>query len=195
MSTAHILNFIFTFLIFVITGPSFIILFLVMTTPILNLLLKLSFLSDFKNHTILKPFLNFYGFFYSPEMFYSTLACIINIFITFISLGMLGALLFILITPGLNLIFSEQIPLNLTGIDYAFKKSGLHGDNSWPTIIMVSILFSIGFLIAGFGLKILRSYNFNFIINSVTYLFILWLWALVLWSMHCSKWFLLKPIS
>lgn len=117
---------------------------------------------------------------FSPSMKRSTIAFLVAFGLAFLSLGMTGIALFVLVTPALNVLFGLNIPMDHTGIDQ-LKDKAMAGDAMWPTIILVSILWSFGFLIAGFikhktSLSVLPKFLKNF-----AYLVILWAWALFLW--------------
>lgn len=175
---------------FLIISLSALILFLAALTPVLKFIVNSGIFAPVVTELFMRPFLRIHDYLYSNEMYYSTIAALLNLCLTLLTLGIIGALLFMFVTPGLNLIFSENIPLSFSGIDYAFKKSMLHGDSLWPTTILISALFSAGFLIAG-SVTNLAGFNGTIgIAGSLVYLLCLWLWALLLWSLVCAEWLL-----
>jgi hypothetical protein len=118
---------------------------------------------------------------FSSSMKRSSIGFLIALLLAFLTLGMTGIGLFFLVTPALNLLFGLKIPLDETGIDQ-LKGNAIGADAMWPTIILVSMLWSVGFLLAGFvtnktGLSKLAKPVKNFI-----YVFTLWTWALCLWA-------------
>ncbi len=116
---------------------------------------------------------------FSASMKRSTIAFFVALGLAFLSLGMTGIALFFLVTPALNALFGLNIPMDHTGIDQ-LKGTGVSGDAMWPTIILVSILWSFGFLIAGFLKHKTRVSKLPKFLKNFVYLSTLWLWALVL---------------
>jgi hypothetical protein len=118
---------------------------------------------------------------FSPSMKRSTLAFLVAFVLAFLSLGMTGIALFFLVTPALNVLFGLNIPMDHTGIDQ-LKGNRISGDAMWPTIILVSILWSFGFLIAGFLKQKTSISSLPKLARNFVYVLILWVWALFLWA-------------
>ncbi len=56
-----------------------------------------------------------------------------------------------------------------------------HGDWVWPAIIAVGMFWSLGFLFGGVAWHYLVKVTSSKLILYAAYLFILWLWAAILW--------------
>jgi len=56
-----------------------------------------------------------------------------------------------------------------------------HGDWIWPTIIIVGMLWSLGFIIAGVAWHYLIKKIGSLLVLRVIYILVLWLWAAFLW--------------
>jgi hypothetical protein len=100
----------------------------------------------------------------SPNARFSILAFIVTLGLGLLSMGALGLALYYLVFPFLN-----------KDID------SLHGDSAWPTIILVGMLWSFGFLFAGLAHHYLIKWKSAKYIAKTAYVFILWLWILILW--------------
>jgi hypothetical protein len=118
---------------------------------------------------------------FSAQMKRSSMSFIVAMVLAFLSLGMIGLGLFILVTPALNLLFGLNLPMDHTGVDQ-LTDHGLSGDAVWPTIILVSLLWPFGFLMAGFTKHKTIVSGLPNLAKNFVYLLVLWLWALCLWA-------------
>jgi hypothetical protein len=83
----------------------------------------------------------------------------------------MGALGFALYYPVAPIVRLRHPPIN-----------AWTGDWVWPTMIMVGMAWSIGFLLAGALDQYLAGARASSVIRTVAYGATLWLWALVLWA-------------
>ncbi|MFK8161319.1 MAG: hypothetical protein AB8H12_02545 [Lewinella sp.] len=97
---------------------------------------------------------------------FSAIAFVSTFVLGFISMGMLGALLYYPVA-----ILFRSYP----GIDY------WHGDWVWPAVIMVGLGWSFGFLIAGLAWHYLDGAISSVWLLRFIYGAILWAWAAFLW--------------
>ncbi len=88
-----------------------------------------------------------------------------------LSMGGLGALLFYPIS------FIFDVP----------TLNDWRGDWVWPAIIGVGMFWSFGFILAGLSIKYLKKKFSSKIIQYLVYIFILWVWAAVLWGFVLSQ--------
>lgn len=95
---------------------------------------------------------------FSILAFFATLA--LGVF----SMGALGMAIYYLVAPFLN-----------KSIDT------LEGDSTWPTVIMVGMCWSFGFLIAGVVFHYTTKWRFPPFASKAVYVFVLWLWILIVW--------------
>jgi len=87
-------------------------------------------------------------------------------------MGFLGALLYY----PVSFLFTKYPTLN----DWT-------GDWVWPATIVVGILWSIGFLLAGIVYHFLKKWITSTLLLRVLYIAILWLWAAFLWYITISN--------
>ncbi len=97
---------------------------------------------------------------------FSTIAFIVTFIGGFVSMGLLGALLYYPVSIVLK---------SFPWID------DMHGDWMWPACIMAGMLWSFGFVFGGFAWHFLYKYIPSVAALRVIYVFILWLWAAILW--------------
>lgn len=101
------------------------------------------------------------------EIKYSFIAFLVCLFLSILSMGAIGlALLYLVIF---------MLPISMSEVDQ------ISGDWFWPAIIMVSLMWSFGFLIAGNLNLFLESKQLSTIYRRTTYLVVLWCWAYLLW--------------
>ena len=120
------------------------------------------------------------AFMFSPAMRFSSFGFLIAVALAFLGMGITGFGLFFLVTPGLNFILGLKLPMDHTGIDQ-LKGIAFGPDALWPTVILVSILWSCGFLIAGLLKNTTRMSLLPPTFKNGIYILILWFWALALW--------------
>ncbi len=94
-------------------------------------------------------------------MSWSVWAFIIALAVSFFSMGMVGAVVYIVVSPILRL---KYPPMNQWS-----------GDWVWPANIIASLVWCLGFLIAGVVNMFIQHYN------SYIYLGVLWFWGLLVW--------------
>lgn len=94
---------------------------------------------------------------------FSIVAFLLTIALGLISMGALGYGLYFLVAPVLE-----------KDID------SLRGDTTWPTILIIGMLSSFGFIFGGFAFHFLRTVIKEFA-SYIVYLIIFWLWVLFLW--------------
>jgi len=97
---------------------------------------------------------------------FSTIAFVATFVLGFISMGMLGALLY--------------YPVSFVLRSYPWIDD-LHGDWVWPAVIMIGMCWSFGFLMAGAAWHYLDGYITSALVLRVIYGLILWSWAAVMW--------------
>jgi hypothetical protein len=119
-------------------------------------------------------------FLFSPQMRRSSIGFLLAFVLAFLGMGITGIGLFFLVTPALNLLLGLNLPMDATGIDQ-LKGVSIGPDAMWPTLILVSMLWSFGFLIAGFVTKEAEAFKLPSILKNCIYALILWSWALCLW--------------
>jgi hypothetical protein len=117
---------------------------------------------------------------FSPPMKRSSIGFLIALVLGFVSMGMTGVGLFFVVTPALNFLLGLNIPMDMTGIDQ-LKGKAMGADAMWPTIILVSMLWSVGFLIAGLVTSKLARVGLANLVKKFLYILILLTWALCLW--------------
>lgn len=68
-------------------------------------------------------------------------------------------------------------------VSFAMPKSidNMHGDGVWPTLILVGMLWSFGFLMAAYFRSLFAKIMPSKLILNGIYLFIIWCWAALLW--------------
>ena len=87
----------------------------------------------------------------------------------FVSMGLLGLALYYPVAPVLRLRFAAQ--------------DAWLGDWVWPAVIGVGMGWSVGFLIAGVVNHFLVKQGWRASLRGLTYLGLLWLWDLVVWTL------------
>lgn len=95
---------------------------------------------------------------------FSIIAFVLTGAIGLLSMGLLGILLYYLVA-------------------FAMPKSidDLHGDGVWPTIILVGMLWSFGFLMAAYVRSAFAKVMAYKLVLNGSYVIIIWLWAAALW--------------
>lgn len=97
---------------------------------------------------------------------FSSIAFITTLALGLISMGALGAVLYY----PVSFLFPSYPSFN----DW-------HGDWVWPAMIMVGMIWSIGFILAGITWHYLYKLIRSKLILRIIYIIILWLWAALLW--------------
>ncbi len=97
---------------------------------------------------------------------FSTITFIITAALGLLSMGFLGL--------GLYYLVSFLFP-SYPNID------DWHGDWVWPVIIVVGMLWSVGFVLGGISWHYLSKSISSVAILRVIYIIVLWLWAAFLW--------------
>lgn len=97
---------------------------------------------------------------------FSTIAFVATFILGFISMGMLGALLYYPVSFVLR---------SFPWID------DLHGDWMWPAVILIGMGWSLGFVFAGVAWHFLAESISSVVLLRIIYGVILWLWAAGLW--------------
>ena len=103
---------------------------------------------------------------------FSIIAFFITAFLGFISMGLLGALLYF----PVSFLFKNVPSINTW-----------HGDWVWPATISVGIFWSLGFILGGFSYNYLMKLGISKVILYSIYALILWLWAAFLWYLVISN--------
>ena len=99
---------------------------------------------------------------------WSVLACVAGVALAFLSMGLLGLGLYVAVSPVTRLRFP--------GMDE------WHGDWVWPATLGAGMLWSFGFLLAGWLNHRLRTRTgVGRWPRRLAYLGVLWLWALLVW--------------
>ena len=140
----------------------------------------MSLFDTLKNSFVGKIIGAVFSFLFSTDMIFSTIAFLVSIFLNFITLGLSSLGLFIIVTPGLNLVLGLKIPMDFSGIDKTGSVN-LSGDLAWPNTLAVGLFWSFGFLAAGYICTLIKSYNLARPILQMIYWSIIALWALALW--------------
>ncbi len=94
---------------------------------------------------------------------FSIIAFLLTLALGLLSRGALGYGLYFLVAPLLD----KDI-------------ESLRGDITWPTVLMVGMLSSLGFLLSGITFHFLRS-RIGEIASYLVYMLILWAWVLLVW--------------
>lgn len=97
---------------------------------------------------------------------FSVIAFVATFILGFISMGILGGLLY--------------YPVSIVLRAYPWIDD-LHGDWVWPAVIMIGMGWSFGFLMAGAAWHYLTDHIFSVVLLRVIYGVILYTWAAVLW--------------
>ena len=103
---------------------------------------------------------------FSGNIRFSVIAFFVCGVLGFLSMGALGALLYYPVS-----ILLKKFP----------HLSSWHGDWVWPSIIMVGILWSLGFLIGALVWHYVSKITASKVVLYGVYVFVLWLWAALLW--------------
>jgi hypothetical protein len=98
----------------------------------------------------------------------STLALVVTFALGLLSMGLLGA--------GLYYAVFFALPSSFPHID------SIGGDWVWPAVIVIGMLWSIGFLMAGWLNNRLVARGTKAALRRVVYVSVLWLWAYALWA-------------
>lgn len=101
---------------------------------------------------------------FSKATKFSILGFIISGALGLLSMGVLGYGLYYAVLPVLGDRMDE-----------------LQGDATWPSLILAGMVWSVAFLLAGGLYAWLSKKNFPSGILYLSYLSVLWLWALVVW--------------
>ncbi|MFK7775830.1 MAG: hypothetical protein AB8F94_27150 [Saprospiraceae bacterium] len=96
----------------------------------------------------------------------STIGFFVTIAVGLLSMGFLGLGLYYLASPLLR---------SYPSLD------NLKGDSVWPALILVGMVWSVGFVIGGITWHYLKEVISSLIILRFIYILILWLWAALLW--------------
>jgi len=103
---------------------------------------------------------------------FSAIATVATAILGFISMGMLGGLLYYPVSFAL-----KPFP----------HLNDLKGDWVWPAVIMIGMLWSLGFVWGGLSWHLLEGLINSTTVLKVIYAVILWSWALLLWYLVLSK--------
>lgn len=103
---------------------------------------------------------------------FSTIAFIVTGGLGLFSMGALGAALYY----PVSFLFKAYPTFN----DW-------HGDWVWPTLIMVGMLWSLGFIFGGIMWHYLQKVITSSIALKIVYGIILWVWAAILWFIIISN--------
>jgi MFS family permease len=101
-------------------------------------------------------------------MSWSIWAFVIAMVVSFITMGFVGALVYLFVSPVLRI---KYPPMNQW-----------NGDWVWPANIIASLLWSLGFLIAGAVNYFLKDVVHSPISLKIVYLSVLWVWGLLVWT-------------
>ena len=104
-----------------------------------------------------------------PALKKSVIAFVTTLVLGFASMGFLGIALYYSVAPVLWLRFAPE--------------DRWHGDWVWPAIIGVGMAWSVSFLIAGVANHFLVRRRLRASLRRLAYLGILWLWALLVWTL------------
>ncbi len=86
-----------------------------------------------------------------------------------LSMGLLGQVLYYIVSPVLNFIFPPM--------------SSWTGDWVWPALIYASVLWPFGFFISGWSQVLLIKFGWPKIVLHSIYVSILLIWDLFLWAL------------
>jgi len=95
---------------------------------------------------------------------FSIVGFLISAMLGLFSMGVLGYALYYLVSPLLGDRIDE-----------------LKGDAAWPSLILAGMAWSVAFLLAGGLYSWLKKKNLPSLVLYFSYVFVLWLWALVVW--------------
>jgi hypothetical protein len=98
----------------------------------------------------------------------SAIAFVVTLALGLLSMGLLGAALYYAVLLAL--------PRSFPHID------SIGGDWVWPAVILVGMLWSVAFLIAGWLNKRLMVRGMGNGLRRTIYVIVLWLWAYALWA-------------
>ncbi len=105
----------------------------------------------------------------SKVMRFSLIGFVITMALGLLSMGFLGIGIYYIVSPILNQKFPDL--------------DSLHGDWVWPALILAGMFWSFGFLIAGWVYLYLSRFKWSKSILISIYIFILLLWALLIWTL------------
>jgi len=113
-------------------------------------------------------------------MQFSSIAFIVSIVLSLLSMGLLGAALFFIAAPMLDLFFSQM----------SHDLNTISGDWVWPAMIAMPLLWSIAWLIAGRSYLYLDKLDWTNLTKKTAYIVILLIWNLLIWIFLLS---MIKP--
>jgi len=113
-------------------------------------------------------------------MQFSSIAFILSIVLSLLSMGLLGAALFFIAAPMLDLFFSQM----------SHDLNTISGDWVWPAMIAMPLLWSIAWLIAGRSYLYLDKLDWTNLTKKTAYIVILLIWNLLIWIFLLS---MIKP--
>jgi hypothetical protein len=97
---------------------------------------------------------------------FSIIAFVVTAVLGLLSMGALGAILYY----PVSFLLKKLPPMN-----------HWHGDWVWPAMIAVGMLWSLGFIFGGAAWYYLAKITSSKLILYAAYIFILWIWAAILW--------------
>lgn len=103
---------------------------------------------------------------------YSALAALAAAALGLLGMGVMGL--------GLYYATSFAMPSTYPNLDTA------HGDWIWPALIVIGMVWSAAFLVAGWLNRNLASKGLQMWWRRIIYAAVLWLWAFVLWAVTLS---------
>lgn len=106
-------------------------------------------------------------------MRFSVIAFIISLVLSVLSMGFLGIGLYFIAAAPLALLF-PSLPNNM---------DTWHGDWVWPAMIGMPLLWSFGFLIAGWIYLYLEKLDWTELTKKTSYIVVLLLWNIFTWLM------------
>ena len=104
---------------------------------------------------------------YAMTMKWSFVAFVATAVLGLVGMGLLGFALYYPVAPVLALRFPPH--------------ATWHGDWVWPTVIVVGMAWSLGFIFAGALNLALEARDASQWLRTLAYITVLWLWALLLW--------------
>jgi len=113
-------------------------------------------------------------------MQFSSIAFIVSIVLSLLSMGLLGAALFFIAAPMLDLFFSQM----------SHDLNTISGDWVWPAMIAMPLLWSVAWLIAGRSYLYLDKLDWTNLTKKTAYIVILLIWNLLIWIFLLS---MIKP--
>jgi len=101
--------------------------------------------------------------FFSKGMRFSSIACLVSFVLNFLSMGLLGGIVFFSVYPLLWPFYSNYYLANI-----------LRGDSVWPVMLGAGLFFSLGFIAAGFLNRALAVLPWGMFLRVCIYLLVLW---------------------